>query len=496
MTLDASGNLGIGVTPNTWTAAWRAIELATSGSSIFSNGSSSIALGQGFYNNSGSKYAQASYAVGGYQINAGVHQFLIAAAGTVGAAVTFTTAMTLDASGNLGIGTTSPAQKLDVKGVLQLTNSTTPANTSYVYDGGGLLLASNNSNPMYFYTGAAESMRITSSGNVGIGTDTPLSKLEVRSGYITAGSTSATGGPKILAGYYTTSTGHITTLGSEYSYGGPVLGYGVWPSTSAVGAFVSSDSSNLYRGAYTINSNQHIWYGGAAQTVAVGSAVTTSELMRIDTRGNVGIGVVPNTWTTAWRAIELATSGSSVFSNGSSSIALGQGFYNNSGSKYAQASYAVGGYQINAGVHQFLIAAAGTVGAAVSFTQAMTLDASGNLLVGTTASAGDITNTAPIVAGVFKTLSGTVSAASATATTIATLPSVTNGTYIVSCGLPAADPTNYSAVSLVSVDSTVLRITSLQTAVLMSISVSGQTVRATQGSGITQPIYFTLTRVS
>jgi len=129
-------------------------------------------------------------------------------------------------------------------------------------------------------------------------------------------------------------------------------------------------------------------------------------------------------------------------------------------------------------------------------TERMRIDTSGNVLVGTTASAGSISNTAPVVAGVFKTLSGTVSAANVTATTIATLPSITNGTYIVSCGLAAADPTNYSAVSLVTVDATVLRSTNLQTATLMSISVSGQTVRATQSSGGTTSIYFTLTRVS
>lgn len=126
----------------------------------------------------------------------------------------------------------------------------------------------------------------------------------------------------------------------------------------------------------------------------------------------------------------------------------------------------------------------------------MRIDSNGNLLVGTTASAGDITNTAPVVSGVFKTLSGTVSAATATATTIATLPNLTNGTYIVSCGLVAGDPTNYSAVSLVSVDATVLRITNLQTAALMSISISGQTVQATQVSGTTTLIYFTLSRFS
>jgi hypothetical protein len=129
-------------------------------------------------------------------------------------------------------------------------------------------------------------------------------------------------------------------------------------------------------------------------------------------------------------------------------------------------------------------------------SESMRIDSSGNLLVGTTASAGDITNTAPVVAGVFKTLSGTVSAATATATTIATLPSLNNGTYIVSCGLTAADPNNYSAVSLVTVDGVVLRITNLQTAALMSITISGQTVRATQISGTTQTVFFTLTRVS
>lgn len=87
------------------------------------------------------------------------------------------TTAVIDSSGNVGIGTTSPSQKLDVKGILQLTNSVTPTNTSYLYDGGGLILSSNNSNPMYFYTGAAERMRISSAGIVtmsayGVGTAT------------------------------------------------------------------------------------------------------------------------------------------------------------------------------------------------------------------------------------------------------------------------------------------------------------------------------------
>jgi hypothetical protein len=131
-------------------------------------------------------------------------------------------------------------------------------------------------------------------------------------------------------------------------------------------------------------------------------------------------------------------------------------------------------------------------------TERVRIDSSGNLLVGTTTATGSISNTAPVVAGVFKTISGTVSAATATYTTIATLGNITNATYIVSCGIAAGDPTNYSAVSIVSQDGTTLRHTSLQTAALMTIRISGQDIQALQATGIGTPIpiYFTITRVS
>ena len=124
------------------------------------------------------------------------------------------------------------------------------------------------------------------------------------------------------------------------------------------------------------------------------------------------------------------------------------------------------------------------------------IDNNGNFLVGTSTVSGSSSNLASSVAGCFLTTKGTTSAANATATTIFTAPTLNNGTYIVSCNLPAADPTNYSAVSLVSVDVNVLRITALQTAALISISVSGQTITSTQLSGTTASIYWTVTRVS
>jgi hypothetical protein len=51
-----------------------------------------------------------------YSQLSGAHKWFTAPSGTAGNPITFTQAMTLDASGNLGIGVTSPAAKLHVEG--------------------------------------------------------------------------------------------------------------------------------------------------------------------------------------------------------------------------------------------------------------------------------------------------------------------------------------------------------------------------------------------
>jgi hypothetical protein len=101
-----------------------------------------------------------------------------------------------------------------------------------------------------------------------------------------------------------------------------------------------------------------------------------------------------------------------------------------------------------------------------------------------------------VTGSVFKTSNDTTSAANNTATTIFTAATLNNGTYIVSCNVPAADPVNYSAVSLVTVDVTVLRVTALQTAALLAITASGQNIQATQLSGSTANIVWAVTRVA
>jgi hypothetical protein len=102
-------------------------------------------------------------------------------------------------------------------------------------------------------------------------------------GSIVAGSASSTNGSIILQGQY--GTGSITNLGTEYSSGGPVLGYGVYPSNTGTGAFFSSSGAALTRAAYTQAGNVHNWYVGASQTVAIGSAATLSLAMSVSSSG-------------------------------------------------------------------------------------------------------------------------------------------------------------------------------------------------------------------
>ena len=70
------------------------------------------------------------------------------------------------------------------------------------------------------------------------------------------------------------------------------MGYGVFPSTSTMGAFLSSSpTSNLPRAALTVGTSGNInFFTGPPQTVAANSPVSLSNVMTILNAGNVGIG--------------------------------------------------------------------------------------------------------------------------------------------------------------------------------------------------------------
>jgi hypothetical protein len=93
-----------------------------------------------------------------------------------------TTKMFISSSGNVGIGLTNPIRKLDVlggatfgssQGAVEIGNSGT---TGYISGHNGLIISTNHLN---VGLASGEKVRITSAGNVGIGTTSPYSTLQV-----------------------------------------------------------------------------------------------------------------------------------------------------------------------------------------------------------------------------------------------------------------------------------------------------------------------------
>jgi len=104
---------------------------------------------------------------------------------------------------------------------------------------------------------------------------------------------------------------------------------------------------------------------------------------RFDASGNLGLGVTPSAWS-GLKVLQVGSYGGLY--NLSSAVGLSNNiYYDGTDIRYintATASY----YAQASGSHLWYTAASGTAGNVVSFTQAMTLDASGNLLLGGTSS--------------------------------------------------------------------------------------------------------------
>jgi hypothetical protein len=120
-----------------------------------------------------------------------------------------------------------------------------------------------------------------------------------------------------------------------------------------------------------------------------------NERFSIDAAGNAGLGVQPSAWSTSGKALEFAAG--SIYSYNSGASGEFDYVYNayfDGSWKYKASSSAASLYSIQPGIYKWFTAPSGTAGNAITFTQAMTLDASGNLGLGVTPSANDYTGVA------------------------------------------------------------------------------------------------------
>ena len=187
MRIDAAGNVGIGVTPSAWGTAERALDIGST-VALARGGAAELRLTYNAFVNSSAQYIyKVTAAASVYQQTAGTHQWFNAPSGTAGNVITFTQAMTLNASGNLGIGVASPIYKLDVQDPSAATiraRTTTSGNATIIVStaaGGAANLELNTAAGSSFVRGGiggtqnlsfdvgGERMRIDSAGNLGLG---------------------------------------------------------------------------------------------------------------------------------------------------------------------------------------------------------------------------------------------------------------------------------------------------------------------------------------
>lgn len=121
-TLDVNGNVGIGVTPSAWGSAWKTIQYL-GGSLATPNSNNNLLLTNAYNDGTNYRYVNTNPATN-YQQSNGQHIWYAAPSGTAGNAITWTTAMTLDANGNLLVGTTTDngVDKLQVNGSINCNN--------------------------------------------------------------------------------------------------------------------------------------------------------------------------------------------------------------------------------------------------------------------------------------------------------------------------------------------------------------------------------------
>jgi hypothetical protein len=221
-------------------------------------------------------------------------------------------------SGDVGIGTSSPANLLNLH--QSDTSSNSYLHVTHVDSGTGasnglsIGLESNGTDAAFrnresgsvkLYTANTERMRITSSGNVGIGTSSPSYKTEISDGTVTFG-------VNPLSAYSTAYVGTTTNHGMNFITNGNsrlniTSGGNVGIGTSSPSdllelsgttaqpaiRFTDEDVSGLYHRIFT-PTNTGLAISADTGNVAADSFlrfdIDGSERMRITSSGNVGIG--------------------------------------------------------------------------------------------------------------------------------------------------------------------------------------------------------------
>ena len=331
----------------------------------------------------------------------------------------------IDSSGNLGIGTSSPGVKLDVNGsgIMARVGGASGNNLLQSYTGsigagiwsggqtrfyttGAMTFSVNGTLTTSFPTGYTDAMTLDSSGNLGIGTSSPATALQVqRSSANAAFRLSSSGGSGRDWTITSQTDGHLT-VGSDLLSGQLDLYAGnLGIGTSSPGAKLDVNGGNAnteVRFNYSDNtpgrtvtlrmaSTSNPSYTGAGAYVqaiqgagvdvyslAFGttqSSTSATERMRLDSSGNLGIGT--SSPSVKLQVVSASGGTTSRFTNVNTGNFID--FYESNTSTRLGLIGTTDG--TNWSIHNDKN---GYIGFDTNNTERMRLDSSGNLLVGTT----------------------------------------------------------------------------------------------------------------
>jgi len=333
--IDASGNLGLGLglVPNAgWaSSAYRALQLGQRGVIMFyETGASVLNIGNNFYyDGTAYKRLTVDYA-SQYQQATGAHNWRIAGTGAADSTISWTQAMTLDTSGNLGIGTTSPAVLLHLNGTggnaqIRITDSgqsglhlTSAAGTNGFKIGRSLAGTNVNDFFIYDYTSAATRFFINDTGKVGIGTTSPTNLFHVEAtDPVTLVKATSTG----VAYTHFVNNGGIFYVGRDDSGGGS---FGkaycniLWGSAGVATVFATGNSEKMRltgTGELIVGASSTVGTGGKMQVYS------TSDTLYVQSNVNAAwSAIVTNVQYTATNLVAFqygnTTNVGSIATNG------------------------------------------------------------------------------------------------------------------------------------------------------------------------------------
>ncbi len=323
----------------------------------------------------------------GSQINVN-DAFEITPSTTNGGATYSTPAVTILSSGNVGIGQNSPDAGLHV--VKQGSGSYYSSNIvaadtvapKYGYYASGVgyqwstrVTTTGTPNDgqwvLRYESGSADILTATRGGNIGIGTTTPQGRFHVKDA--TTGTTvmraEGTGnGFTMLADGYSGADSQVN-LGVKYSTAAAVLGWGAKPKGTA-NEYVSSQGvysaqpAAIEVGGGGTSSAFRVFANNTSATRTLGSDVTMSELMRVTTAGNVGIGAASPA-----RKFVVSNGDAQGFEFGPGEEATVNYIlnYNRSNAQYlTQRTYALDFQYYNGGTHLMTLDSSGKLGVGVA----------------------------------------------------------------------------------------------------------------------------------